>query len=149
MLSKTPQGYKVAFQARTSIGLILEMIPESESLDQWTEMLTVQIMRNTNGHTLSSFYSGMKELWAAMCPCGSTEIVERGSEQLHPTLFWAHACPLNKNTGQPENTWFKLAIRGGNLIVVQKAFKFEPSSEAVALWLAFLRELRVNQRLET
>jgi hypothetical protein len=148
MLSKTPQGYKVAFHNKSSIGSILEMIPESETLDQWTEMLTVQVMRNINGYTLAGFYAGMKELWADMCPCGSTVIVERGREQLQPTLFWAHTCPQNKNTGQPENTWFKLVVRGGNIVVVQKAFKFEPSAEAVAFWLDFLRELRVSHKLE-
>lgn len=79
-----------------------------------------------------------------MCPCGATEVVERGREQLQPTLYWSHACPLNKHTGQPEYTWFKVLIRGGNVIVVQKAFKFEPSAEAIQFWLTFLRELRVR-----
>lgn len=39
-------------------------------------------------------------------------------------------------------------MRGGRVVVVQKAFKFEPSAEAVAFWLDYLRELRVNHRLE-
>src|SRR6185369_14830367 len=143
MLSKIPQGYKVAFHTKNEIGAIREMIPEGESLDRWTEMLTVQILRNIKGYTLAGFYAGMKWVWADMCPCGSTVIVERGREERQPTLFWAHRCPMNKNTGQPENTWFKVLIRGGNVIVVQKAFKFEPSTEAVAFWLDFLRELRV------
>lgn len=127
---------------------MLEMIPEGETLQDWTEMLTVQIMRNINGYTPASFYAGMKEAWADMCPCGSTEIVERGREQLQPTLFWRHGCPLNKNTGEPEYTWFKVLIRGGNVVVVQKAFKFEPSGDDIAFWLDFLRELRVNHGLE-
>jgi hypothetical protein len=122
------------------------MTPEGETLEQWTEMLTVQVMRNINGYTLSSFYAGMKEAWAGMCPCGATEIVERGREQLQPTLYWSHACPLNKNTGEPEYTWFKVLIRGGNVIVVQKAFKFEPSSEIVQFWLTFLWEVRVRHK---
>jgi hypothetical protein len=148
MISKIPKGYKVAYQNKSRVGSILEMIPEGESLSQWTEMLTVQVMRNTKGYTLADFYAGMKELWADLCPCGATNIVERGREQLKPTLFWAHTCPLNKNTGQPENTWFKVVIRGGYVVVVQKAFRFEPSAEAVAYWLDFLRELRVSHRLE-
>lgn len=105
-------------------------------------------MRNINGYTLAGFYAGMKEAWADMCPCGATEIVERGREQLQPTLYWSHGCPLNKNTGQPEYTWFKVLIRGGNVVVAQKAFKFEPSTEAVAFWLGFLRDLRVSHRRE-
>ena len=147
MLSKIPEGYKVAFENKSHMGSILEMIPEAESLSEWTEMLTVQVFRNTMGWTLSGFRAGMEELWTNMCPCGSTEIIARGRQQLHPTLIWSHACPLNKNTGKPENTWFKGAIRDGKVIVVQKAFKFQPSAEAVAFWIDFLKEIRVNHRL--
>lgn len=82
-----------------------------------------------------------------MCPCGSTEIIECGYEQFQPSMIWSHACPLNKNTGKRENAWFKVAIRNGNLIVVQKAFRFEPSADAIAFWIAFLKAFRVNDRL--
>ncbi|TAM96037.1 MAG: hypothetical protein EPN45_21795 [Rhizobiaceae bacterium] len=138
-----PPGYKVACQTKTNTDTMLEMIPDGESLDRWTEMSTVQVMRNVNGYTLSGFYAGMREAWANMFPCGATEIVERGHERLQPTLYWSHACPLNENTGQPEYTWFKALIRGGNVVVVHEAFKFEPSADAVEFWLTFLRELRV------
>lgn len=126
---------------------MLEMIPEDETLGHWTEMFTVQIMRNIKRYTPDTFYAGMKEAWADMCPCGSTAIVERGREQLQPTLYWKHGCPLNKNTGQPEYTWFKVLVRGGHVIVAQKAFRFEPCDSDVTFWLDFLRELRVNHRL--
>jgi hypothetical protein len=53
MLSMIPLGYKVAYQTKTNIGTMLEMIPEGESLDQWTEMLMVQVMRNIKGYTRS------------------------------------------------------------------------------------------------
>lgn len=49
MLSKIPEGYKIAFENRSDRGSILEMIPEHETLSRWTEMLTVQIIRNTSG----------------------------------------------------------------------------------------------------
>ncbi|MFO1144770.1 MAG: hypothetical protein U1E59_20805 [Amaricoccus sp.] len=147
MLSMMPPGYEVAYQARTTGGAILEMIPDGETLDRWTEMLTVHVMRNVKGYTLAGLYAGMKAAWADMCPCGATEIVERGREQLQPTLYWSHACPLNKTTGQPEYTWFKALIRGGNIVVVQKAFKFSPSAADIAAWLDFLRRLRVDHDL--
>ncbi len=69
------------------MGTTLEMIPDGESVEQWTDMLTVQVMRNNNGYTLAGFYAGMKEAWSDMCPCGTTEIVERGREERQPTLF--------------------------------------------------------------
>lgn len=146
MLSKMPDGYKVAFEYKSDSGSILELIPEGEMLSQWTEMLTVQILRNLNGWTLSEFQAGMTDRWAKMCPCGSTDIIERGREQRQSTLIWSHSCPLNKSTGQPEQIWLKALIRGGNVIVVQKAFRFVPSVDAIEAWITFLREVRVSRR---
>lgn len=110
-------------------------------------MLTVQILRNPNGWTLSEFQAGMTERWAEMCPCGSTEIIVRGREQCQSILVWSHICPLNKSTGQPEQTWLKALIRGGNVIVVQKAFRFAPSVDVIEAWITFRREVRVSRRL--
>lgn len=142
-----PQGYKVAYHAKTNKGAILEMIPKDEILPEWSEMLTVQVFRNTNEYTLASFYAGMSEAWAEMCPCGSTEIIERGCEQHQSTLLWRQDCPLNKNTGMPEYTWFKLLIIDGKLVIIQKAFKFAPADKEITFWLDFLREIRVDHAL--
>lgn len=147
MLSKIPDGYKVAFENKSPIGSIIEMIPEGESLSAWTEMLTVQVLRNTNGWTLAGFHAGMKKRWEEMCPYTSTVIVERGQELLYPTLIWSHSCPRNQTTGKPENTWFKVLIRDGNIIIAQKAFKFKPAADVVAFWIAYLKDLRVNHCL--
>lgn len=147
MLSKTPLGYKVAFHIKNDVGSMLEMIPERETLETWSEMLTVHVMRNVNGYTLDSFYAGMKGGWAQMCPCGATHILEHAHEEHGPTLLWSQTCPHNRETGQPENTWFKLAIPNGVLVLVQKAFKFEPSADDIAFWLDFLRTVRVDHRM--
>lgn len=153
MLSIKPPGYKVAYQAKNDTASALEMIPEKESLDQWTEMFSVHVIRNIGGESLTSFHSLMAAKWLDMCPCGSTEILERGHEQGHPTLLWVHKCAhgtyQGRPTGKPENTWFKALLSNGNVVVAQKAFKFEPAAEAVAFWLDFLRNLRVNPRLES
>lgn len=145
-MSKMPDGYKVAFEYKSGNGSILELIPEGEMLSQWTEMLTVQILRNPNEWMLAEFQAGMAERWAEMCPCGSTEIIERGRERRQSVLIWSHICPLNKSTGQPEQTWLKALIRGGNIIVVQKAFRFAPSADVIDAWITFLREVRLNHR---
>jgi hypothetical protein len=136
MLSKLPQGYKVAHHTATDTGTILELIPENETLPEWTEMLTVRILRNTNGWMLAGFRQVLSELWAETYPGGTSELIERGTEQFRPTLMWSLTCPHNKYTRKPENTWFKAVIREGNVIVVQKAFKFAPSAHAVAFWIA-------------
>jgi len=152
MLSIQPPGYKIAYQARNDMGSVLEMIPENESLDQWTEMFSVHIGRNIGEESLAGLHALMKAQWEDMCPCGSTEILKRGREQGHPTLFWVHKCAHARYPGQPtvkpEHTWFKALLSSGNIVIVQKAFRFEPSVKAVAFWLEFLRDLRVSPRLD-
>ena len=38
-----PTGYKVDFQQRKGNMLMTEMVPVNESVNNWTEMVTVQI----------------------------------------------------------------------------------------------------------
>jgi hypothetical protein len=143
VLSKMPNGYKVGFEEASDMGSILELVPEGETVTQWTEMLTVQILRNKHGLTLSEYRKGVEKLWALICPGSSSETVEQGFEQLHPTLTWSQTCPLNRKTGKPEMTWFKVMIRNGNFVVVQKAYRFKPSIEEIAHWNDFLREIEI------
>jgi hypothetical protein len=143
VLSKMPNGYKVGFEEASDMGSILELVPEGETVTQWTEMLTVQILRNKHGLTLSEYRKGVEKLWALICPGSSSETVEQGFEQLHPTLTWFQTCPLNRKTGKPEMTWFKVMIRNGNFVVVQKAYRFKPSIEEIAHWNDFLRETEI------
>lgn len=144
MLSFVPNGYKVVYHVKAPVGVMLEMIPVGETLACWTEMLTVQVFRNLDGHTLDSFQAGMSAAWAEMCPGGSTQILERGVEQTTPTLYWSQTCPPPSGAGSRENTWFKVLIRGETIVIVQKAFKFDPPEDMVASWLAFMRGVRVS-----
>lgn len=83
-----------------------------------------------------------------MCSRGSVQIIEQGHEGLQPTLIWSQICALNREAGQPENTWFKLSIPNGVLVLVQKAFRFTPTDDDIATWLDFLRDVRVDHRLQ-
>ena len=58
-------------------------------------------------------------------------------------MTWALRCPKNAKTGKPEFTWMK-AIQGkDSLYLVQKAYKFAPSTEQVASWARFFDDIRV------
>jgi hypothetical protein len=45
ILTTIPDGYKTDFQDKTSDMLISEMVPVDQSVTNWTEMVTVQILR--------------------------------------------------------------------------------------------------------
>lgn len=139
-----PSGYKIVFREATRMGSILELIPEAETLLQWSEMLTVQVLHNRAGWTLSGYRAAIGKRWAETCPSSSSDLVEQGTEQSRPMLIWSQRCPLNKQTGKPEMTWFKVVRRDDQLIVAQKAFRFQPSVEQVAFWIANLKALRIE-----
>jgi hypothetical protein len=43
LLVEVPPGYKIDFKDRNSDRLINEMVPSDQTVDDWTEMVTVQI----------------------------------------------------------------------------------------------------------
>ena len=59
------------------------------------------------------------------------------------TMTWRLSCPLNRQTGKPEMTWFKAISGRDSFYVVQKAFKFEPAPEKAAEWVAWLDKVSV------
>lgn len=144
MLSKMPDGYTIAYAATTNRGRILELVPEGETVAAWTEMITVQVLRNENGLTLSAFRSCMQDFWGNVFPGSSSELVEDRWEDKYRVTIWSSAAPINRRTGKPEMTWFKASVRNRKILIVQKAFKFQPSPDQIAYWIGFLREVRVR-----
>ena len=43
LLTNFPDGYKIGYQNRNDKELISEMVPQNEAVENWTEMVTVQI----------------------------------------------------------------------------------------------------------
>ena len=56
LLQGMPAGYKIGFQERQGPIIITEMVPESESAEEWTEMVTSQLFIGQNcGNCLPEF----------------------------------------------------------------------------------------------
>jgi len=143
LLIESPPGYKVGFQAQQrDRSRITEMIPTAENVESWTEMVTVQTFPGLRA-TPDQFESHLIDDWRAACPEADYQRIAQGTESGYPFVLWLMSCPLNKATGKPEITWFK-AIRGNDsFYVVQKAYRFAPSKEQIAIWMAFLRDAKV------
>jgi hypothetical protein len=143
LLVALPKGFKVGFQNKSAREMISEMVPEGETVENWTEMVTVQIFFNLRGVSPSQYRARVEKLWADSCPGSSFATVKQGIENLYPTETWSQKCPLNQQTGKPELTWFK-GVRGSDsFYLVQKAYKFEPTAEQVKLWASFLDDVKV------
>ena len=143
LLAPLPPGYKIDFQNRQGNATITEMVPTNETVQNWTEMVTVQIFYGLRSVTPQQFKARMEQLWGNACPGSQSKPLAERNERGYPALMWVLLCPQNKATGKPENTWFK-AIQGrDSFYVVQKAYKFAPSKEQEDHWLAYLTSVAV------
>lgn len=143
LLQNLPSGYKVDFQTRQGNMLITEMVPQAETVKNWTEMVTTQVFLGLKNATTEKFQEFMTKSWLASCKDSSVAHITKGEENGYPFSIWLQACPLNQASGKPEMTWFK-AIKGNDsFYVVQKAFRFEPSNEQVVQWMKYFHSVTV------
>lgn len=143
LLVAMPKGYKVGFQKRAGNQAISEFVPQAETVEAWTEMVTVQIFFNLRNVTPAQYRTRMEESWAKACARSEFSKVKEDVENGYPTLTWFQKCPKNTQTGKPELTWMK-AIQGrDSFYLVQKAFKFEPTAEQRKEWGNYLDSVRV------
>jgi hypothetical protein len=118
---------------------IEEYIPEGESVERWTRMVTVQHFgpRVTQGQNPIDFMERMRGLLANSCPGAEFDYLRLFSLRLFsvegvPAASMRSDCPLNSVTRQPETTFFLALGRDTNLDIVQVAFRHLPEAGEVA-----------------
>lgn len=143
LLVTVPKGYKIDFKIRKGNMIMTEMVPESESVKNWTEMVTTQVFLGLKNVTPKQFEQRMNKIWMSVCKEAEMVSIREGKENGYPFAVWLQECPLNKSTGKRELTLFK-AIKGNDsFYVIQKAFRFVPSKEQFSKWVRFIRSASV------
>jgi len=142
LLVALPPGYKIDFHTERDNMVMNEMVPEGETVNDWTEMVTVQIFHATKAAP-EDFKDSLQRQWNAACPGATGAEVTSGVENGYPVLLWLLACPRNPGTGKPEFTWFKAIAGNDSFYLVQKAYKFEPTKEQVSRWMQYLKAVAV------
>lgn len=127
LLQSMPPGFKVAFRHSQNGLTMQEMIPERESVDNWSKMVTTQIFVGKGDWKPAPFLAAFGQRVAAACPDMShgniTMVVVNGYVGGVVVLH----CPLNPATGKPENIVTR-AIQGkDSFYLVQVAYRFVPS----------------------
>jgi hypothetical protein len=143
LLCNLPDDYIIGFQNKQKKLYMIELVPKSQTVENWTEMLTIQTFYGGLPYTPEGLYRGFSDRWTRSCSGGLGQLISKGNENGYDYAFWLMICPLNSKTGKPEYTWFK-AIRGNDsFYVVQKAWKYEPSKPEIEKWSKYLRKVSV------
>ena len=132
-------------------GMIVEWVPEGETVRNWTRIVTVQRFGEAATRTRPRDVIGnMAEGLGASCPDGVAGEVETLRVSGRPAARFRADCPLNPGTGLPE-TLFALAIAGERDIhMLQVAFRHVPTADEESWAETYLASavLCTNTRVE-
>lgn len=143
LLVVVPPGFKIDYQAEQGDMIINEMVPQNESVNDWTILVTVQIFLGEKNNTPEQFQENLTQSWFNACQNSESYPVADGVENGYDFVLWMLYCPLNPSTQQVEYAYIK-AIRGNDSFYdVQVAFRYEPSDEDVTHWMNYLRDVTV------
>src|ERR1700744_2936924 len=67
LLQPLPTGFKIATQEHNSHAALTEMVPSTETVDSWTQMVTTQIYFGATGPSFEAYKSGMEQRWQTAC----------------------------------------------------------------------------------
>lgn len=132
-------GYVQAYDAADPQGnSITEFVPKGQTVEAWTDMITVNIAPNAASIAPRAFLGTLESAWKGACPGAESTWLREGEEAGRPMAVLLLSCPLNPSTGQPETTWVKGIQGQQGFYTVQKAFRTEVKDAEVVTWMKWL-----------
>lgn len=127
LLVGMPQGFKLGFKDSKNGMNMQEFVPASETVENWTEMVTVQVFLGRKDLEPLQFLSLMQKQWAEACKGSTATPVATGKVNGYDATSILLRCPLVASTGKPETTMLT-AIKGNDsFYVVQRAVRSVPT----------------------
>lgn len=143
LIQPIPTGYVQVHQTSQHGTDLIEWVPQGESTEEWTRMVTTVITRR-NRPTALGIQAHIRDGFASSCGKASSGNLRTGEESGYATSLWVHACALNPATGKPEYMWMKAFEGKDALYVVQFAFRDMPSDEDSLGALEYLESVYIS-----
>jgi len=129
LLVDMPPGFKVGYQDSRNGVKLAEWIPVSETVQNWSEMVTVQIFSKRSDLDPAQFLHKIEEQWLTACKGSAPVPTVTGKANGYVVSMVLLRCPLLPSTGKPETTMFR-AIKGNeSFYLVQRAVRSLPSQD--------------------
>ena len=137
-----PKDFKIGYQTKQNGMAMVKLVPQKQTLDNWTKMITLQSIAGANLGA-EEFRNNTANLWQNACPKSSFNPITEGEANGYSGAVWQLTCEYNPQTGKPEYTWMK-AVQGENAFYVkQYAFRYAPNKAEVGNAMGHLRDLAV------
>ena len=143
LLAPMPDDFKVGYHDANDSEAMAEYVPDAETVDNWSRMVTVQIFHKLKGADADVFAGNLAKGWRGACPGGDGRKLTSGVENGYAFSLWAFECPLNPETGKPETMWLKATSGADSLYGVQYAYRSAANEARAAAALSYLKAVSV------
>ncbi|RUL66560.1 hypothetical protein EKH79_01670 [Dyella dinghuensis] len=141
LIQSLPSGFNIATRGTAAGGVELtEMIPNGETVDNWTKMVTTQVFFGVKDLSFQTYMSDMEKHWKDSCDETDSKLLRDGKENGYPFHLWMQTCSYNDSKKHPKITWFKFIQGNDSTYVAQYAFHVEPSKDQVIDTMHYLAE---------
>jgi len=131
LLFSPPFNFKVGFQSDKNGRSMTEWVPRSETVEDWSQMLTVQIFRGATVEA-PAFLQKLAEGYMGACPGTTARGIFTGKINGYVVSMLVLKCPKNPETGKPETTAFRLIKGNDALYGVQRAWRSLASDQEIS-----------------
>ena len=138
LLAGVPEGFTLGYNAAQDGAEIYEFIPEGESVEDWTAMVTIQIFHGLADLPPDAFGAQLAEGWKGACPDSTVSKLVEDQVNGFPYSLWAFTCATNPQTGKPETMWFKGISGSDAYYSVQYAYRLPPDDDRETVALTYL-----------
>jgi hypothetical protein len=128
-----PESFKLGWQKGWA-----EWIPVTETVEEWSEMVTIQTYHVRPSVTQEQFLQGIAAGWMKACPETPAQKIFSGHTNGYPVSMLLLSCPRNAKTGKPETTAFRVILGNEVLYSIQRAFRSAPQADQLAVAMKFL-----------
>jgi hypothetical protein len=133
-----PDGYEQGYSAGNETQRIVEFIPVGQSVENWQEMLSVQVFYGLTDVTAGGFANRILQGAAGACPGATGTVMRNEVERGYDIALFMTSCP-DSATGETEEWTLFKAIQGADsLYLIHKAWAYQPDSDAVITWSRFM-----------
>jgi hypothetical protein len=134
MLStNVPDEFMTGYHARNAAQEMTELVVAPETVENWSRLITLQLFFGVAQRgTVDGFYGLWRDSMRRAC-AGLNDTMVRGTVDGHPAIKGVLSCPINPQTGKPENLAAVLVQGEVNMMMVQVAFRRPVAAADTAL----------------
>jgi S1-C subfamily serine protease len=128
LLFAPPKNFKIGYYS--DINSMTLWVPNGQTAEDWTEMLTSLIFRGLKDVDSTVFLQTIESKMMDACPGAPKDTIRNGKVNGYAASELVFKCPMNPKTGKPETTVFRVIKGKDAMYLVKHAWKTVPSDEA-------------------